>query len=122
MTFKSNQSGLKYLIPVHGPVNGCLLEAKTQQQLHLVLPEGNKAYPLFIWICGGAWSYGDKDEELDFARQLARQGIGVVCVAHRRSPATWRDPQLNQGIRHLGQVADLAAVGWLYEQQATYGY
>lgn len=93
------------------------------QKLNLVLPKGAIDYPLLVWIGGGAWSYVDRNMEMDFARQLASRGIGVSSVGHRLSAATWKDPALAEGIRHPCHIEDVAeAFRWIHEQAATYGY
>ncbi|MEM1220206.1 MAG: alpha/beta hydrolase [Bacteroidota bacterium] len=93
------------------------------QRLNLVVPQNEETVPLLIWIGGGAWSYVDRHVEMDLARQFAERGIAVASIGHRLSPATWRDPNLNTGIQHPKHVEDIAAaVQWLYEQAAHYGY
>ena len=93
------------------------------QQLNLLVPEREGAKPLFIWIGGGAWSFVDRHIEMDFARQLARQGIAVASVGHRLSPAIWQDPPKTTGISHPAHIEDIAqAFVWLYEHASTYGY
>ena len=93
------------------------------QMLNLVLPEKKGSFPLFIWIGGGAWSYGDRHQEMDLARQFARKGIAVASIGHRLSAATWRDPALNKGIQHPKHMEDVAAsVKWLYDHAKQYGY
>jgi acetyl esterase/lipase len=92
------------------------------RRLNLVIPEGISP-PLLIWIGGGAWSYVDRNVEMDLARKIADQGIAVASIGHRLSPATWRDPNLNSGIQHPAHIQDVAsAVKWLYDNAATYGY
>lgn len=95
----------------------------TLQSLNLVIPVKNQKMPLLIWIGGGAWSYGDKDQEMDLARKLATYGIAVASIDHRLSPATWRDTSLDKGIQHPKHSQDVAtAVKWLYENADKYGY
>jgi hypothetical protein len=93
------------------------------QCLNLVLPRTDKPYPLLLWIGGGAWSYGDRNQEMDLARKFAQIGIAVASVGHRLSPAKWRDPKLNTGIQHPKHVEDVAtATKWLYDNADKYGY
>ena len=93
------------------------------QMLNLVLPETGNNHPLFIWIGGGAWSYVNRDIEMDFARQIAQSGIAVASIGHRLSPATWVDPSLDKGIQHPAHIQDVAsAVKWLYDHAADYDY
>lgn len=100
-----------------------LFSEDTLQRLNLVIPTKKDRIPLFIWIGGGAWSYGDKNQEMDLARKFAAKGIAVACVGHRLSPAIWRDSTLNKGIQHPKHIEDVAAsVKWLYENADKYGY
>lgn len=95
----------------------------TLQRLNLVLPVKKDKIPLLIWIGGGAWSYGNKNQEMDLAKKFALEGIAVASVGHRLSPAIWRDPKLNTGVQHPKHIEDIAAsVKWLYENAAEYGY
>lgn len=93
------------------------------QRLNLAIPEGVKDFPLLIWIGGGAWSYVDRNVEMDLARKLAAAGIGVASVGHRLSPALWRDSSLSAGIQHPAHIQDIAAAArWLHDHSADYGY
>lgn len=95
----------------------------TIQKLNLVTPNGIENYPLFIWIGGGAWSYVDRNVEMDLAKKFAEEGIAVASIGHRLSPATWRDSTLNKGIKHPEHVKDIAAsFKWLYENADKHGY
>lgn len=100
-----------------------LFPTDTLQRLNLVVPVKEGKTPLLIWIGGGAWSYGDKDQEMDLARKLATQGIAVASIGHRLSPAVWRDSTLDQGVQHPKHIRDVASsVKWLYENADAYGY
>lgn len=93
------------------------------QRLNLVVPDSQDKHPLFIWIGGGAWSYGDRNQEMGLANQFAKRGIAVASIGHRLSPATWRDPTLNNGIQHPKHIEDVAAsVKWLYDNADEYNY
>ncbi|MEL6390862.1 MAG: alpha/beta hydrolase [Bacteroidota bacterium] len=98
-------------------------ERDTLRRLNLVLPSGDVNTPLLIWIGGGAWSYVDKDQEMDLCRQFAHQGIAVASIGQRLSPATWKDPSLAVGIQHPKHAEDVAAaIRWLYDHAGQYGY
>ncbi|MBB6324563.1 poly(3-hydroxybutyrate) depolymerase [Algoriphagus iocasae] len=100
-----------------------LFSKDTLRTLNLMLPLKDDKIPLLIWIGGGAWSYGDKNQEMDLAKKFAAQGIAVACIGHRLSPAIWRDSTLNKGIQHPKHIQDVAAsVKWLYEKANEYGY
>lgn len=95
----------------------------TIQKLNLVTPNGIEDYPLLIWIGGGAWSYVDRNVEMDLAKKFAKEGIAVASIGHRLSPATWRDSTLNKGIKHPEHVKDIAAsLKWLYENADKHRY
>ncbi|MCB0497063.1 MAG: alpha/beta hydrolase [Cyclobacteriaceae bacterium] len=100
-----------------------LISNDSLQRLNLVLPKEGIDYPLLIWIGGGAWSYGDRNQEMEIAKKFASQGIAVASIGHRLSPAIWRDPTLNKGIKHPKHIEDIAsAVKWLYENADKYKY
>lgn len=104
-------------------VNESEVENDSLQRLNLVIPEGVENYPILIWIGGGAWSYVDRNVEMELARKFATAGIGVAAVGHRLSPAIWRDSSLNTGIQHPGHIEDIAAsVKWLYDNAPKYKY
>lgn len=95
----------------------------TIQKLNLVTPDGIKNYPLLVWIGGGAWSYVDRNVEIDLSKRFAESGIAVASVGHRLSAATWRDSTMNTGIQHPEHMKDIAAaVKWLYQNAAEHGY
>jgi dipeptidyl aminopeptidase/acylaminoacyl peptidase len=92
-------------------------------KLNLVIPINTKTPPLMIWIGGGAWSYVNRNMEMDIARKLADKGIAVASVGHRLSPATWKDPSRKKGIRHPEHIKDIArAIRFLYNNARKYGY
>lgn len=94
----------------------------TLQTLNIVVPETRNP-PLLVWIGGGAWSYVDKNLEMDFARKLASNGIAVASIQHRLSPSTWRNPADSLGIQHPAHVEDLAnAIRWLITNAKDYDY
>lgn len=98
-------------------------EQDSIRRLNLVLPKNHSEYPLLVWVGGGAWSYVDRNMEMDLARKFAKQGIGFASVGHRLSAATWRDSTLSTGVRHPAHVQDLASsVKWLCDQALAYGY
>ncbi len=95
----------------------------TIQRLNLVLPKTDTDYPLLVWIGGGAWSYVDRNVEMDLARKFAEEGIAVASIGHRLSAAKWRDSILDKGVKHPEHIKDLAAaVKWLYEHASENGY
>ena len=92
-------------------------------KLNLVMPKDVEKPILFVWIGGGAWSYVNRDMEMDVARKFAEKGIAVASVGHRLSPATWKDSSLNTGIQHPEHIKDVArAIKYLYTHAGQYGY
>ena len=93
------------------------------QRLNVVLPSEGDDFPLLIWIGGGAWSYVNRDMEMDLGRRFASRGIAFASVGHRLSSAVWKDPTLESGIKHPEHVKDVAsAFRWLYERASRFGY
>ena len=92
-------------------------------KLNLILPEGVENPPVFIWIGGGAWAYVNKDNEMKICRKLAQQGIAVVSVQHRLSPALLTAQKREEGVQHPEHAKDVAhAFKWVYDHASTYGY
>ncbi|MGD8323508.1 MAG: alpha/beta hydrolase [Gammaproteobacteria bacterium] len=70
--------------------------------LDLYLPEGSDTPPLIVWVHGGAWRFGSKDD-VD-AISLVRHGFAMASVAQRLSsvapfPAQVHD--LKAAVRYL---------------------
>lgn len=92
-------------------------------KLNLVIPKGIEQPPLLVWIGGGAWSYVNRDMEMDIAKKMAEKGIAVASISHRLSPATWKDSSLNTGVKHPEHIKDVSrAISFLYRNYANYGY
>jgi acetyl esterase/lipase len=92
-------------------------------KLNLVLPKNVEKPPLLVWIGGGAWSYVNRNMEMDVVRKLAAKGFAVASVSHRLSAATWKDPALKTGIKHPEHIKDIArAIKYLHANAGTYGY
>ena len=99
------------------------VDSDTLQKLNLVIPKGVHNPSLLIWIGGGAWSYVDRQVEMDLAKKLAAKGIAVASVGHRLSPATWKDPALDSGVQHPAHITDLSrAIKYLLHNAESYGY
>ncbi|WP_367387957.1 alpha/beta hydrolase [Lewinella sp. LCG006] len=97
--------------------------ADSLQRLHLVLPEGIEQPSLLLWIGGGAWSFVDRNMEMNLARQFARRGIAVAAVGHRLSSGAFSERRKATGVQHPSHIQDIAAAfKWLQENGAEYGY
>lgn len=96
---------------------------KANHKLNLVIPKGVEQPPLLVWIGGGAWSYVNRDMEMDIAKKLSEKGIAVASIGHRLSPATWKDSSLNVGVKHPEHIKDVArAISFLHTNHLKYGY
>ncbi len=92
-------------------------------QLNLIIPEGVKNPPVFLWIGGGAWAYVNRGKEMDLCRAIAKQGILMASVGHRLSPALLSEPKNLNGIKHPEHVKDIAqAFKWIYDHSEEYAY
>lgn len=87
---------------------------QARNQLDLFLPEQPEGAPVVVYIHGGRWLRGDKNQVLEYDRveALNRAGIAVASINHTYSTeAPWP-----------AQLADaLAAIGWLEENAAAHG-
>jgi len=88
---------------------------ESQHRLDLYLPADQKDFPVLVFVHGGAWSRGDKNELGIYnalGRCFARQGIGVVCPNYRLTPS----------VKHPEHVRDIArAFAWTFRNIARYG-
>lgn len=93
-------------------------------QLNLILPKGVENPPMFFWLGGGAWAYVNRHQEMELCRKLAKQGIAVVSVGHRLSPALLSERgRREEGIQHPEHIKDVAqAFKWVYDHANQYGY
>jgi acetyl esterase/lipase len=86
-----------------------------QHRLDLYLPQGHKDFPVLVFVHGGGWSRGDKNElgiYYALGQCFARQGIALVCPNYRLSPT----------VRHPEHVRDVArAFAWISRNIARYG-
>ena len=99
------------------------VEVDSLQRLNLVLPKMEEKAPLLVWIGGGAWSYVNRNMEMDLARKVASEGIAVACVGHRLSAAIWHDSTQTEGAVHPQHADDIAqAMHWLLANADEYGY
>lgn len=85
-----------------------------RHRLDLYLPAG-KDFPTVLFIHGGAWRVGDKNQlglYGQLGRRLARHGIALVAINYRLSPA----------VQHPEHIKDVArAFAWTYRHIRTYG-
>ncbi|MEO0585579.1 MAG: alpha/beta hydrolase [Bacteroidota bacterium] len=93
------------------------------QRLNLVIPQGIDNPPLLLWIGGGAWSFVNRHQEMDLAKQFAKRGIAVASVGHLLSKGEFNDARHATGVTHPAHIQDVAAAfHWLRNQANAYGY
>ncbi len=92
-------------------VNNLAYTGGAAHGLDLFLPSGPGPYPLIVYIHGGAWLEGDKNEFVGLWRAEAARGYAVASLDYRLVPS----------IRWPGNIQDVkAAVRWLRAHAATY--
>jgi acetyl esterase/lipase len=88
---------------------------RNKNKLDLYLPRGEKGFPVLLFIHGGAWVHGDKNQfglYSTFANHWAHYGVGVVVANYRLSP----------GVKHPEHVKDVAkALAWTHKNISKYG-
>jgi acetyl esterase/lipase len=86
-----------------------------KHRLDLYLPQGHKDFPVLVFVHGGGWSRGDKNElgiYYALGQCFARHGIALVCPNYRLSPA----------VKHPEHIRDIArAFAWTFRNIARYG-
>lgn len=85
-----------------------------RQVLDLYLPEGRRPAPLVLYIHGGRWLRGGKEQALDYGRvdAMLAAGFAVATINYRYSTtAIW--PAQQDDV--------LAAIGWLRTQAKAQG-
>jgi len=89
-----------------------------KQRLNLFFPDSS-GWPVLIFVHGGGWNFGDKDQTVggvdvygNIGRFFASHGIGVAIINYRLLPqASWRE-----------QIEDVAdATAWVASHIADYG-
>ncbi|MFC1746164.1 carboxylesterase family protein [Candidatus Riflebacteria bacterium] len=91
--------------------------------LNLIIPVSSQTFPVLIWVHGGAWSFGDKDNETALGIRFAERGLGFAAINHRLSSQSWHDSKLSlKGVRHPAHVKDCAsALAWIAKNIQIYG-
>jgi len=86
------------------------------------LSGSQKLQPVVIWIHGGGWAIGDKQNKMDLKVPFFKDlGYVFVSINYRLSPFPY---ELNNDarIRHPDHIVDVAdAVQWVYENIELYG-
>jgi arylformamidase len=86
---------------------------RSKQSLDIYAHDTGTPKPVMIYIHGGGWSGGDKTPGAeDKAKLLAPQGLMLVSINYRLSPA----------VTHPAHVQDVAAaVAWVHDNIDDYG-
>jgi len=79
--------------------------------LNVYMPKRGSNSPVLIWIHGGSWSYGDKEEVQSKAEYFTSKGYVFVSINYRLSPK----------VKHPVHVQDVAnAIVWVYQNAKHY--
>ncbi|XP_075850933.1 kynurenine formamidase [Microcebus murinus] len=77
----------------------------TGETLDIYLPhEAPEAFPVFVFVHGGYWQCGSKDESAFMAEPLTAQGVAVVTVAYDIAPRGSLDQMVDQVTRSIAFV------------------
>jgi acetyl esterase/lipase len=80
--------------------------------LDVVAPANGDKLPIMIWIHGGGWRFGNKNNVLVKPAAFNAQGFAFVSVNYRLQP----------GVTYQDQAGDVAkAIGWVHSHAATFG-
>lgn len=91
-------------------------------EVNILAPSNARKAPVFMWIGGGAWAYVNRHQEMNLCRRFAEEGIVVVSVGHRLSPALLGEEKRHEGVKHPEHVRDVAAAfKWVNENIQRYG-
>jgi acetyl esterase/lipase len=83
-----------------------------KHKLDIYTPKGLKDFPVVFFIHGGTWSSGDRKMYGNMGQMFASQGIGVVVISYRLSPA----------VTHPAHIEDVArAFAWTHANIAKHG-
>lgn len=80
--------------------------------LDLYIPQGVKDFPVVVWVHGGGWRAGSKEQGDSFIASFAAHGIGVASVGYRLAP----------NVQHPKQIEDVArAFAWVHGHIGEHG-
>lgn len=87
-------------------------EDAAKHKLDLFLPRGAARAPIFFFVHGGAWKYGDRWQYGPLGHRIAKEGIVTVIPSYRLAP---KHP-------HPAQIEDVAAAfAWTLRHGAELG-
>jgi acetyl esterase/lipase len=85
---------------------------KARHTLDLYLPKGRKDFPVLVFVHGGGWKNGSKEEFAFLGKALAAEGVGVVTTNYRLYPQ----------VSFPANVGDVArAFAWVRANVGRYG-
>ncbi|MEK7676584.1 MAG: alpha/beta fold hydrolase [Verrucomicrobiota bacterium] len=87
-------------------------EDEAKHKLDLYLPKDKKPAPVFFFVHGGAWKYGDRSQYVPIGNRFAKEGLLTVVPSYRLAP---QNP-------HPAQIEDVAAaLAWTARHIAEEG-
>ncbi|MBI3851727.1 MAG: alpha/beta hydrolase fold domain-containing protein [Verrucomicrobia bacterium] len=87
-------------------------EDEGKHKLDLYLPKDKKSPPVFFFIHGGAWRFGDRAQYPAVGNRFAKEGLLTVVPSYRLAP---KNP-------HPAQIEDVAAAfAWVVKHISEYG-
>src|SRR6185295_18685519 len=87
-------------------------EDDAKHKLDLYLPRNKKSAPVFFFVHGGAWRFGDRSQYPALGNRFGREGILTVVPSYRLAP---KNP-------HPAQIEDVAAAfAWTARHVGEYG-
>ena len=120
-SFRENGTEMSLALQKHVPegvaeiLNEHYDESDEDAFLDVYYPSGiantEKILPTIIWIHGGGWLAGSKDEVANYCRILASRGYTVVAIDYTLAPGKHYPFQLNQINK---------AFGWLKKMRGDY--
>jgi acetyl esterase/lipase len=79
--------------------------------LNVYMPKKGSNSPMVVWVHGGSWNFGDKDNVLYKAEYFTARGYVFVSINYRLSP----------DVKHPVHAQDVAdALVWLHENATHY--
>lgn len=87
-----------------------------KHRLDLYLPSGTGPHPVVVFVHGGGWRLGDRQQiggsYIKLGRRLAAQGVLAMVISYRLAPR----------FKHPAQVRDVSrALAWALEHASEYG-
>lgn len=108
-----------------GYSSGSAREDEDCLTLNVMRPDTDeKDLPVFVWIYGGGFAFGESDDPGYDGRAFARSGFVFVSFNYRLGPLGWYPLGLldsNAFDTNCGLSDQIAALGWIRENIAAFG-